>query len=99
MIEAGAFEKIGKRIVDRAAYVRIGGADGGETQWVERKKKSFPELVDEHRRGLFELLNQFREASTPYPSRPFVEFASRYGEYDHLARVKEWSRDGAESDE
>ena len=68
-------------------------------QWVEGKKKNFSELVDEHRRGLFEMLNQFREASTPYPSRPFVEFASRYGEYDHLARVKEWSRDGAESDE
>jgi ATP-dependent helicase/nuclease subunit B len=94
MIEAGAFEKIGKRAVDCAAYVRIGGADGGETQWVEVKDKSFPQLADEHRRRLVELLNQFREADAAYPSRPFVEFASRYGDYDHLARVKEWSRDG-----
>jgi ATP-dependent helicase/nuclease subunit B len=94
MIEAGAFKKIGKRVVDCAAYVRIGGADGGETQWVEGKGKNFPQLVDEHRRQLVELLNQFREAGASYPSRPFVEFASRYGDYDHLARVTEWSRDG-----
>jgi ATP-dependent helicase/nuclease subunit B len=40
------------------------------------------------------LLDQFRDETTPYPSRPFVEFASLYGDYDHLARVKEWSRDG-----
>lgn len=94
MIEAGAFGKIGKRAVDRAAYVHIGAAGEGEPQWVEGKNKSFPELVVEHRRQLIDLLNQFHDLETPYPSRPFVEFASRYGDYDHLARVKEWSRDG-----
>jgi hypothetical protein len=46
--------------------------------------------------NLFVLLNQFRLADTPYPSRPWVEFASRYSDYDHLARVKEWSRGGGD---
>jgi ATP-dependent helicase/nuclease subunit B len=93
MIEAGAFRGIGAHVVDRAAYVRIGGPDGGEPQWI-REKGEFPRLVDEHRRQLFELLSQFRDPQTPFPSRPFVEFASRAGDYDHLARVKEWTRGG-----
>lgn len=93
MIEAGAFEGVGARAVDCAAYVRIGGQDGVEPQWV-CNKNDFPRLVDEHRRQFVELLNQFRDPQTPFPSRPFVEFTSRAGDYDHLARVKEWSRGG-----
>ena len=27
----------------------------------------------------------------PYLSRPFPKYARRYSDYDHLARVKEWS--------
>lgn len=94
MVEAGGFEAIGKKPVDAAAYVRLRGKDGGATQWLAWKDKSFADVVAEHRGQLVALLDQFRDESTPYPSRPFVEFASRYGAYDHLARVKEWSRDG-----
>ncbi|ATQ68069.1 MULTISPECIES: double-strand break repair protein AddB [Methylosinus] len=94
MIEAGAFPPIGVRAVSGAAYVRLGGKDGGETRELKFKDKSFSDVVAEHRANLLELLNQFRDPATPYPSRPFVEFASRYGDYDHLARVAEWSRDG-----
>ncbi|MBG0810216.1 double-strand break repair protein AddB [Methylosinus sp. H3A] len=99
MIEAGAFSEIGAPRVDGAAYVRLGGKTGGETLWLKFKDKSFAEVVAEHRANLFVLLNQFRDPQTPYPSRPWVEFASRYGDYDHLARVKEWSRDGGGGEE
>ncbi|CAN2534355.1 hypothetical+protein [Methylocapsa aurea] len=99
MIEAGAFEAIGAPRVSGAAYVRLGGKTGGETLWLKFKDKSFVDVVAEHRANLFVLLNQFRDPQTPYPSRPFVEFASRYGDYDHLARVKEWSRDGGGGEE
>ncbi|MBY6243636.1 double-strand break repair protein AddB [Methylosinus sp. Sm6] len=94
MIAAGAFEAIGARAVSGAAYVRLGGKDGGETRELKFKDKSFADVVAEHRANLMELLNQFRDPAIPYPSRPFVEFASRYGDYDHLARVAEWSRGG-----
>jgi len=40
------------------------------------------------------LLNQYRDPATAYPPRPFPKFAKRYNAYDHLARVKEWSRGG-----
>ncbi|PWB80106.1 MAG: double-strand break repair protein AddB [Methylocystaceae bacterium] len=94
MLEAGAFQAVGKKPVEAAAYVRLSGKNGGQTQWLAWKDKSFADVVADHRAQLLVLLDQFRDANTPYPSRPFVAFASRYGDYDHLARVKEWSRDG-----
>ena len=99
MIEAGAFKAIGKRKVESAAYVRLGGAEGGKTQWIKCKDIGFAELVAEHRAQLFVLLNQFRDSARSYPSRPYVAFASRQGDYDHLARVKEWSRGGGDESE
>jgi ATP-dependent helicase/nuclease subunit B len=36
-------------------------------------------------------LNQFRRPQTAYLPRPFPKYAARYNDYDHLARVKEWS--------
>lgn len=99
MLEAGAFARIGKRPVDAAAYVRLGGKDGGRTQWLAWRDKSFADVVADHRAQLVVLLDQFRDANTPYPSRPYVAFASRFGDYDHLARVKEWSRDGGAGEE
>ena len=94
MIEAGAFKRVGARKVEGAAYVQIGGAGDGEPRWIKSKELSFAELVAEHKAQLLQLLNQFRDPRRSYPSRPYVAFASRYGDYDHLARVKEWSRNG-----
>ncbi len=57
-------------------------------------KKSFMDVTEDHYRGLIDLLNQYRDPATAYPPRPFPKFAKRYNAYDHLARVKEWSRGG-----
>ena len=40
------------------------------------------------------LLEQFARPETPYLSRPYPKFAKAFGDYDHLARVKEWSATG-----
>jgi ATP-dependent helicase/nuclease subunit B len=40
------------------------------------------------------LLDQFRDETTPYIPRPFPKYAAKYNDYDHLARVKEWSATG-----
>jgi ATP-dependent helicase/nuclease subunit B len=44
------------------------------------------------------MLDQFADEKTPYLSRPMPQFASRFGDYDHLARVKEWSGAGGEDE-
>jgi ATP-dependent helicase/nuclease subunit B len=94
MLASGAFARLGRREARGAAYVRIGGDGSGEALWIKAKDMSFGALVAEHRAQLLELLNQFRDPLRTYPSRPYVAFASRYGDYDNLARVKEWSREG-----
>jgi ATP-dependent helicase/nuclease subunit B len=40
------------------------------------------------------LLAKFAEASTPYHSVPRPKWKGRFGPYDHLARIKEWSASG-----
>ena len=60
-----------------------------------RKRTSdIAELAARHFADLKVLLNQFVDPATPYLSRPMPKFASRFADYDHLARVKEWSLAG-----
>lgn len=99
MIESGAFLKVGKRRTHGGAYVHIGGNGDGAPLWIKSKEVCFGDLVAEHRAQLLKMLDQFRDPRRSYPSRPYVAFISRHGDYDHLARVKEWSRNGGESSE
>jgi ATP-dependent helicase/nuclease subunit B len=85
-------------------YFKLGGVKGGEVRKLEFKGASFAEVVERHFAGLKNLLDQFADPSTPYLSRLYPKFAKRAGDYDHLARVKEWSAtggfaDGAQGDE
>lgn len=56
--------------------------------------RSVAELVVEHRARLVGLLARFLTGEYAYLSRPFAQYAQRYSDYDHLARVKEWSASG-----
>ncbi|WP_424363106.1 double-strand break repair protein AddB [Methylocystis parvus] len=93
MVEAGAFEEIGAHRVAGAAYVGL--KDGGKTQPL-KFDAPFADVVGKHCEELVKMLSQFRQPETPYPSRPFVALVAYEGDYDHLARVKEWSRGGGE---
>ena len=94
MIEQGAFSCApAPAKVVQALYVRLGGAQ--LLCQPVGAKRPLRALVDEHFAGLIALLSQFRDESAPYLSRPYPQFASRFGSYDHLARVKEWSAGAA----
>ncbi|WP_457797547.1 double-strand break repair protein AddB [Methylocystis sp. S23] len=94
MVEAGAFKEIGAHRVAGGAYVGL--KDGGKTQTLKFENATFEEIVAKHRVELVKMLSQYREPRTPYPSRPFVALVAYEGDYDHLARVKEWSRGGGD---
>jgi ATP-dependent helicase/nuclease subunit B len=99
MLARGAFAEAGGVRAIGALYLKLGGAHGGETRELSFKDVSFADVVDKHFTELVALLEQFALAETPYLSRPYPKFASRFGAYDHLARVKEWSATGGlESD-
>jgi ATP-dependent helicase/nuclease subunit B len=99
MLARGAFAEAGGVKAIGALYLKLGGAKGGETRELAFKDASFADVVDRHFTELVLLLEQFALVETPYLSRPYPKFASRFGIYDHLARVKEWSATGGlESD-
>jgi ATP-dependent helicase/nuclease subunit B len=94
MVERGAFEEIPREPVVTAIYLKLGGAEGGFTRELKFKDATFAEVVESHFLGLSLMLEQFARESTPYLSRPYPKFAGRGDDYDHLARVKEWSATG-----
>jgi ATP-dependent helicase/nuclease subunit B len=90
----GGFEDLAKMTPARALYLKLGGPDGGLERDAAGAKAVVAELADKHLAELVALLNAFTEPCTPYLSRPFPKFANRFSDYDHLARVKEWSATG-----
>jgi ATP-dependent helicase/nuclease subunit B len=98
MLSRGAFAEIGALEAETAIYLKLGGADGGFTRELYFKDATFGEVVEKHFAELKTLLEQFADETTPYLPRPFPKFVARGSDYAHLARVKEWSATGGETD-
>jgi ATP-dependent helicase/nuclease subunit B len=98
MLQRGGFEGLPALKTEQAIYLKLGGATGGEEKHAGGKSEKILELAEQHFAGLKMLLDAFACEDTPYLSRPFPKFAPRFSDYDHLARVKEWSATGGESD-
>ena len=79
-----------------ATYLKLGGKDGGFPRPLAFEEEPFADVVDRHFAGLLRLLSAFRDPDIGYPSRPFPKFAKSTGDFDHLARVREWSLSAAE---
>jgi ATP-dependent helicase/nuclease subunit B len=75
-------------------YVKLGGKDGGTEKPVTFEDATFAEVAERHLADLVAMLDQYRDPTTPYPPRPYPKFAKRHNDYDHLARVAEWSQGG-----
>ena len=97
MLAQGAFEGAPAIETREALYFKLGGADGGEVRRLAFD--DFGAVVARHFFGLKALLAQFADPTTPYLPRLFPKFAKRAGDYDHLARVKEWSATAGQSDD
>jgi ATP-dependent helicase/nuclease subunit B len=61
--------------------------------------RSVADVVAEHRRRLAELVGCYVSGKAAFLSRPYPKYAKRFSDYDHLARVKEWSLANAEGEE
>ncbi len=97
MLSRGAFAEIGPLQADGAIYLKLGGADGGRVRRIKVEDGSFTELAEQHFAGLNTMLNGYCDPGRGYLSRPFPKFVAKGTDYDHLARVAEWSL--AESEE
>jgi ATP-dependent helicase/nuclease subunit B len=86
---AGGFDGVPSETVAELAYVRLTGRGaGGEVRVLADDPA---QMAAEALAGLERLIAAFDRPATPYRSRPRPMFERRFGEYDHLARVKEWS--------
>ncbi|MDJ1158901.1 double-strand break repair protein AddB [Chelatococcus sp. SYSU_G07232] len=56
------------------------------------------DVIEEHFTKLARLIARYAMGEQGFASRPFAEFARRFGPYDHLARIKEWSATGGTGD-
>ncbi|MAU41398.1 MAG: double-strand break repair protein AddB [Kordiimonas sp.] len=88
MAHDGSFDDIPAGSVSELAYWRLHGGDpAGEIKTPE--KDSVDELRRKAADGLRDLIAAFDRQETPYLSKPRPGVLG-YGDYDHLARVKEW---------
>jgi ATP-dependent helicase/nuclease subunit B len=97
MLANGAFAGAPAIETNEALYFKLGGAAGGEVRRLNFD--DFGVVAARHFDGLKALLAQFADPATPFLPRLFPKFAKRPGDYDHLARVKEWSATAGQSDE
>ena len=98
MLRRGGFEGLPALEPKQALYLKLGGAAGGAEKPAGGEKADIGKLAEKHFAGLKTLLDEFACEKAPYLSRPFPKFAGRFLPYDHLARVKEWSATGGESE-
>ena len=66
-------------------------AKGGARDSAGNPIMTCDELADAARSNLEVLIRVFAKAETPYLSVPRPKWRGRFGKYDHLARIKEWS--------
>jgi ATP-dependent helicase/nuclease subunit B len=99
MLRAGAFEGIASATISEMAYVALRGGDPpGEARSIEFKEGTPDGHADRSLAMLKSILARFENVETPYRSLVSPMWKTRYGDYDHLARIKEWSA-GPEEEE
>ncbi|NIX75808.1 double-strand break repair protein AddB [Microvirga terricola] len=96
MLMKGAFKDMptAKEAPDLLYLHTTGGRDPMKPREIKPGRdetRSVAEIVEEHRRRFEGMIARFAKGESAYVSRPFAKYARRFSDYDHLARVKEWS--------
>ncbi|MCP4185240.1 MAG: double-strand break repair protein AddB [Hyphomicrobiales bacterium] len=92
MVLAGGFENIGSKIPSQLEYVRLRPHGGFKQQPINNNANSAQELSIKKREELEQLIKRYNNPEQGYLSRFAVEMAENIsGDYDHLARIREWS--------
>lgn len=88
MLQNGGFSDLDAGATAQLVYMKLSGGrvPGNESVL----KLDVAETIDKARLGVTKLVHKFEDEATPYLSQPRPQFLNIYGDYDHLARVKEW---------
>ncbi len=100
ILRQGGFKGLRPGSISEITYVSLKGGDPAGKPEEITFKGSTPDIqADYALKRLKELAAIFENAETPYLSLVHPMWTNHYGDYDHLARVKEWSLSGGGSDE
>jgi ATP-dependent helicase/nuclease subunit B len=100
ILRGGGFETIAAGPVSEIAYVTLkGGEPAGKPSGINFKDGTPDTQADHALTRLKELAAKFENETTPYLSLVHPMWKFHYGDYDHLARVKEWSLGGGDEGE
>ena len=95
---AGGFAGVDAAPVRALAHWRLtGGTPPGEIRQTGGGPSALDALVADAADGLRRLVARFDDPATPYRSRPRADAGPRFSDYDHLARVAEWSAGAGEA--
>ena len=85
----GGFQGVSAKLVSNLSYWQLTGRnEGGE---MRSAGDNADVLRADALAGLCNLIAAFDDPKTPYAARPHPEMAPRYGDTQHLARIKEWA--------
>lgn len=100
ILRSGGFKNIPEKAsVSELVYVKLSGNNpAGLERVVKLKNNDQPqspdEAADETLRELTDLVRRYDNEEQAYRSVVLTMWANRYGTYDDLARIKEWSASG-----
>jgi len=100
MLRKGGFAAVpaGGSIAEVVYVMLKGGEPPGEYECIKFKDGTPDSQADHALERLSGLARRFADESVPYRSLVHPMWTTHYGEYDHLARVKEWSSAGGAAD-
>jgi ATP-dependent helicase/nuclease subunit B len=101
ILRRGGFPGIAKgALIVELAYVVVKGGDpAGESCPIDFKEGTPDSQAETALSRLTGVARRFADCETPYRSLVHPMWRTQYGDYDHLARVKEWSLTGGEIEE
>ena len=99
ILRAGGFKDVAPGPLSQVAYVQLRGRDpAGEEKPINFEDGTPDDYADKALARLKSIVARFADEQTPYRSLVSPMWKTRYGDYDHLARIAEWSA-GAEDEE
>jgi len=99
ILRNGGFPGVAAGSVSEITYVRLKGGDPpGEPKNIKLAAGTPDSNADAALQKLTDIAKKFIVEGEPYRSLVHPMWKKHYGEYDHLARVKEWAASGGESE-
>lgn len=98
IVASGGFAELGAVTPGELVYVRLSGRPDTDDTF-EMGRGETRALAEAALDGLTRLIARYNDPKATYASRIAVKFLTKPSDYDHLARLAEWSQAGADGDD